>query len=262
MRALVLLVAAGLVCGALAVGGYYLSREDPRLAMVGPGCPDGPTVAGIDVSYHQDTIDWKRVRWAGVRFAFVRISDGTTFVDPRFQQNWTGAKANGVLRGSYQYFRPDESPVAQADLVVAALRADPGELAVAIDVETDGGRSPKQLAAGIQIWVERVRARLGIEPLIYASPEFWRDQVGGASFHQPLWLAHYTDQCPTVPAPWTRYTFWQYSQTGRVKGIVGDVDLDVFAGTLDDLRRSPVALANRPQPAVDGGDRVRAGLGR
>ena len=203
-----------------------------------PDCGQGPTTPGIDVSYHQDKIHWPRVRKAGIRFAFIRVSDGTTVEDPRFDENWAGAKQAHVLRGAYQFFRPEQSATAQADLLIAALARDGGELAPVIDVEATGGKSPAQIAAAIKVWVERVRSRLGVEPMIYTSPEFWRDRVGGADFaNQPLWLAHYTAECPRVPAPWNAWTFWQYSKTGRVSGIKGDVDLDVFAGTIDELRR-------------------------
>lgn len=201
-------------------------------------CVDGPTTVGIDVSYHQDRIDWRRVREAQIRFAFIRVSDGLTVEDPRFHANWAGAKQARVLRGAYQYFRPEESAIAQADLLIAAVRRDPGELAPVIDVEATGGKTPAQLAAAIRTWVERVRARLGVEPIVYTSPDFWRDRVGGADLStQPLWLAHYTTGCPRVPAPWTGWTFWQYSERGTVAGIRGPVDLDVFAGSVDELRR-------------------------
>jgi len=230
------LIALCLGAGAAAMIAMLLGREAGPAGT--PDCGQGPTTPGIDVSYHQDKIHWPRVRKAGIRFAFIRVSDGTTVEDPRFDENWAGAKQAHVLRGAYQFFRPEQSATAQADLLIAALARDGGELAPVIDVEATGGKSPAQIATAIRVWVERVRSRLGVEPMIYTSPEFWRDRVGGADFaNQPLWLAHYTAECPRVPAPWNAWTFWQYSKTGRVSGIKGDVDLDVFAGTIDELRR-------------------------
>ena len=194
-------------------------------------CEVGPTVRGIDVSYFQESISWKQVRRSGVQFAFIRVSDGTTVADPKFAYNWTAARRVGILRGAYQYFRPEESAIAQADLLIAALRRDPGELPPVIDIETDGGKSPAQVAARVAAWVERVRAQLRVEPIIYTGPEFWRDRAGGADrSSQPLWVAHYTAGCPTVPPPWTRWTFWQHTDRGTVPGIEGTVDLNVFDG--------------------------------
>jgi lysozyme len=231
----VIVLCLGVCAAVLAQRCLRDDRDDPADT---PGCVDGPTTTGIDVSYHQDTIQWAKVRKAGIRFAFIRVSDGTTFDDPRFAANWDGAKQAHILRGAYQYFRPDESATAQADLLIAAIARDRGELAPVIDVETTGGKTPAQIAAAIRTWVDRVRTRLGVDPIVYTSPEFWRERVGNADFSsQPLWLAHYTTECPRVPSPWLRWTFWQYSKNGKVPGIRGPVDLDVFAGSIDELLR-------------------------
>ncbi|MEO8706191.1 MAG: GH25 family lysozyme [Kofleriaceae bacterium] len=213
---------------------WWLGGEDEPVAP--PECRTGPTTAGIDVSYYQEVIAWPKVRKAGVLFAFIRVSDGSTFPDPMFETNWREAAKVGVLRGSYQYFRPEENPIAQADILIAALRRDHGELPPVLDVEHDGGKSPAQIARGIELWVARVRTRLGVEPIIYTGPDFWQTRVGNADFtRQPLWLAHYTTTCPTIPAPWTTWAFWQYTSSGKVPGIYGPTDLDVFAGTFADL---------------------------
>ncbi len=210
--------------------------DDDDAELAAAECRQGPTTQGIDVSYYQNTIDWKRVRKAGVLFAFIRVSDGASFSDPAFARNWNDARKTGILRGGYQYFRPDENARAQADLLIAALRHDPGELPPVIDVETTGGRSKKQIVRAIETWVARVREKLGVEPIIYTGPDFWKTEVGGADMtSQPLWLAHYIAACPTVPSPWKAWTFWQYTERGEVPGITGPVDLDVFAGTFTEL---------------------------
>jgi GH25 family lysozyme M1 (1,4-beta-N-acetylmuramidase) len=241
-----------------AIAWHYAGDDDEPVEP--PDCQTGPTTPGIDVSYHQDTIQWQRVRKAGVLFAFVRVSDGTTFPDPMFAKNWEGAGKVGIMRGAYQYFRPEESAIAQADLLIESLRGNPGELPPVIDVESTGGKSPKAIAKAVGVWVERVRSKLGVEPIIYTGPDFWRVHVGGADHSsQPLWLAHYTTSCPTVPAPWRAWTFWQYTERGQVPGITGPVDLDVFAGTFADLEefarrsRRDVRSARRLERACERG---------
>jgi lysozyme len=244
-------VAAFAAAAALAAGVVVVDRLVTGASAPAPAaCDVGPTVRGIDVSYYQESISWKRVRQAGVQFAFIRVSDGTTVADPRFADNWVGARRVGVLRGAYQFFRPEESAIAQADLLIAAIRRDPGELPPVIDVETDGGQSPAQLAAKVRAWIERVRAQLRVEPIVYTGPDFWRARAGGADLSsQPLWLAHYTAGCPLVPAPWTRWTFWQHTDRGTVPGIARPVDLNVFAGdyfALEELaRRSRLSVTAR-----------------
>ena len=199
-------------------------------------CQAGPTTPGIDVSYHQDAIDWPRVRRAGIRFAFIRVSDGATLRDVRFASNWTEAKRVGIVRGAYQFFRPDQSVTAQADLMIAAMAGrDATDLPPVIDIEVDGGLDLSTVAERAAAWIERVRDRLGVEPIVYTGSDLWRSGGAEALEPQPLWLAHYTQGCPTVPPPWSRWTFWQHTDRGAVPGIVGPVDLDLFAGELGEL---------------------------
>jgi lysozyme len=220
-----------IVAGLLVV--RFWSHDDGRADLNAPSCAEGPTTPGIDVSYHQATIEWSKVRRAGIKFAFIRVSDGLTVSDPEFTRNWANAKAQKIARGAYQFFRPGENAIAQADKLVAAIENDKGELPPVIDVEVTGGLRPAKVAKQVTLWIDRVRARLGVEPIVYTSPDFWRDEVGGADLSsQPLWVAHYTKECPRVPAPWTRWTFWQYSKTGRVPGIKGHVDLNVYQGRM------------------------------
>lgn len=202
-------------------------------------CAASTTTKGVDVSYHNGTIDWGRVKAAGYEFAFVRISDGTGFRDPQFQTNWTGAKAAGLVRGIYQFFRPTQDVAAQAELVIAAVGArQPGDLPPVIDVEADGGLAPATVAARVRAWVDRVRAATGVDPIVYTGKYFWRDEVGGpTSFaNNPLWIAQYTSLCPDLTAPWDTWAFWQFSETGTVPGISGGIDLDRFNGSVDELR--------------------------
>jgi lysozyme len=199
-------------------------------------CLPGPSIPGIDVSYHQETIDWPRVRRAGIRFAFIRVSDGVSIHDAKFATNWAEARRAGVVRGAYQYFRPDQSVTAQAELMVQAMRSrGPGDLPPALDIEVDGGLATTIVAARATAWIAHVRDRLGVEPIVYTGSDLWRNGGADALGSQPLWLAHYTRSCPVIPAPWTRWTFWQHTDHGAVPGIEGPVDLDRFAGALDEL---------------------------
>lgn len=202
-----------------------------------PRCPSGATTPGIDVSYHQDEIDWRRVARAGIKFAFIRLSDGTTVRDPRFATNWLEARRAGLLRGAYQFFRPEQSVTAQADLMIAAMKnRSADDLPPVLDIEDTAGLPPATVAARARVWLDRVRDALDVEPIVYTGVDLWRG--GGAELLAPqrLWLAHYTQGCPIVPSPWPRWTFWQHTERGAVPGIDGAVDLNLFAGDLRDLR--------------------------
>ena len=203
-------------------------------------CGDGPTVDGMDVSYYETSIDWAAAHDAGIDFAFVRVSDGLQFADPKFSEYWAGAKAAGVIRGAYQFFEPAEDPIAQADLLLTTVGAlEPGDLPPVIDIEVSGGLSTAEVAASVRAWVDHVTAAIGRPPIVYAGLYSWPDLTGSADFTtSPLWVAQYTTApCPNIPLPWTRWLFWQYTATGSVAGIPGaTLDRNWFNGTLDQLR--------------------------
>lgn len=228
------------------------SEEDGALRV----CADGPTVQGVDVSYYQEKIDWTAVAGTSVKFAIVRVSDGAVFKDPKFDANWKGAKEAGLVRGVYQFFRPAQSPVEQADLVLDALAADPigkGDLPVVLDVETSDGVSNATLRARMQTWLDRVEKGTGKRPIVYTAA-FMQNVVGGGFADYPLWVANYTSQCPLVPSGWSGWSMWQFSDHGKVSGIPGNVDRNLWNGSLAALHAfadGEASPSDPPPPADD-----------
>jgi MYXO-CTERM domain-containing protein len=221
-------------------------------------------VHGLDVSYYDDSVDWNVAHAAGIDFAFIRVTDGTQYKDPTFAAYWAGARAAGVLRGGYQFFRPAEDPIAQADLMLSLMGPVlPGDLPPVLDVETSGGLTQTQVTAAVHAWVDHVTAAIGRAPIVYAGLYSWPDLTGSADLTtSPLWLAQYTTAaCPNIPAPWTKWMFWQHSNTGVVDGVVsGELDLDVFDGTLADLKAfaagapAPCGTIDATGGTIDDGD--------
>jgi GH25 family lysozyme M1 (1,4-beta-N-acetylmuramidase) len=234
--------------GDVMAAGHVLGEDEQALVR---NCAPAQTLKGIDVSYYQGAIDWSRVKASGVEFAIIRVSDGSNFVDPRFQENWRNAKAAGVKRGAYQFFRSNKDPIVQADLLLEQMGAlEDGDLPPVIDVESTDGQSSATIQAKVQRWLDRVEDVLGVKPIIYTGPYFWRDQVkGGAAFAAyPLWVAHYGTTCPLVPEPWTRFTFHQFTDAGRHPGISGNVDTNTFAGDRAALEALSFHSGNAPTP--------------
>lgn len=232
-RFTVLAAALAASCGPLVSEGQFESAAQELVVCAGPN-----VVEGIDVSYYQGTIDWHAVAASGKKFAIARIGDGLTFSDPQWDRNWAGIKNAGMIRGAYQFFRPGQDPVAQANLVVAKVgKLGPRELPVMLDLESSDGQSPATIMARARTWANIVTAGTGREPYIYTYKSFWDVNCGGShefkDFH--FGIAAYGPVCPNIPSPWTGWTFFQYSSTGRVPGIVGNVDLDKFNGTLEQL---------------------------
>lgn len=240
-------LAACLVVAALAVacadqGGGAVMGSVLKPAAGGPEskevvCPEGDTVFGIDVSYYQGTIDWDAVAADGVEFAFVRVSDGLGYPDSQFDANWQGAADAGILRGVYQFFRSDEDPVEQANYLLTQMGTlGDGDLPPVIDVESTDGQSASTIASNVQAWIDTVETATGRMPIIYTGSYFWQDNVGSDAFSSyPLWTAHYGVSCPNIATQWDDWTFWQYSSSGSVAGISGNVDTNWFNGSLTDL---------------------------
>lgn len=215
-------------------------------------------IEGIDVSKWQGVIDWPAVVSAGNTFCILRASYGT---DPAAEQTlperWMPATTAGLICGAYHYFLPEneESLVrAQAHLFLfrfneAVPVSQAAYLPAVIDIEAPAdGVDNETYAEGIRQWMKIVESSdrfAGRPTIIYTRQSFW-SEIGdpdGFSDH-PLWVADYSRKPPRLPSGWDGYAFFQYADSGSVAGITGDVDLDQFDGTLDQLEamtRSPAA---------------------
>jgi GH25 family lysozyme M1 (1,4-beta-N-acetylmuramidase) len=219
-------------------------------------CASGSTTRGVDVSEFQGTIDWSAAKNDGIRFGIARVSDGTSHPDPMFAKNWSRMRAAGVVRGAYQFFRPTGDPIAQAKLLLSKIESagglDDDDLPPTIDVEVSDGVSAGTVANRVNKWVDYVEEATGRAPMIYTAPGFWNGIGAPGGFSKnPLWVANWGVSCPDVPGPWGGWKFWQKTDHGRVAGIPGFVDVDVFNGSLSDLE----AFAAK-WPSSHAGDRV------
>ena len=192
---------------------------------------------GIDVSKSQGAVDWPSVAQAGYVFAFVKATDGQDYVDPTFAANWAGAKAAGLLRGAYHFFRAEDDPDVQAEWFWKTVGAG-ADLPLVVDVEEMMDQPAATVVANLTRFLTSLQGWTGKPSMIYTAPGFWQ-QLGTTAFGSyPLWVAEYGASQPTLPAGWAIWDFWQYSETGQVPGITGAVDLDVFSGTADQLRQT------------------------
>jgi lysozyme len=211
-----------------------------------PAAKPAPRPLGIDVSHHNGAVDWTAVARAGLVFALVKATEGATFTDHLFGDNWARIKAAGLMRGAYHFFRPAAPVAEQADRFLATMGdLGPGDLPPVLDIEEAGvGRDewadlpPAERVPAALAWLDRVEQACGRKPIVYTRRGFVREKFGapGALSGYPLWVAHYTKAPgPSVPAGWDKWTIWQYTETGAVKGVPGKFDLDRFNGTAEQL---------------------------
>ncbi|MEK6277627.1 MAG: glycoside hydrolase family 25 protein [Actinomycetota bacterium] len=236
---------ASLVISLLALGAAVSAT--PR----GSAAASGGAV-GIDVSRFNGGIGWTRVAASGVEFAFVAASRGSgddctvkprrCGADPMYERNSERASATGIRVGAYHrgFANGDgraevrQDARAEADLFISrvgGLRR--GDLLPVLDVETPfGGLDPGELRLWVGTWLDRVRDRLGRRPIVYTNITSWRATEDTRQFAREghhLWVAHWQVSEPSVPAGnWNGrgWAVWQFTNSGRVKGIRGRVDMD------------------------------------
>jgi uncharacterized protein (TIGR03382 family) len=234
-------------CGTELVREDQVSPEVSAAEQAITACAGPNTVQGIDVSAYQPNTNWGQVAGAGKKFAIIKATEGTGYVNSYFARDWAGAKAAGLIRGAYHFFHPGTDPTAQADHFVNTVGAlGVGDLPMMLDLEATDGLGPAAVAASTRTFLNRVQARSGRVPIIYTGYYFWTGSVGnpGGYGGYPLIMAAYVSGCPLIPNEWSKFTMWQYSSSGVVAGVSGHVDLDEFNGTLADLQ----ALASPPAP--------------
>ncbi len=214
---------------------------------------------GIDISHYQGTVSWSKVDAAGVSFAFMKATEGTSYADPTMRTNWVGAENRGIYRGAYHFARPSTasgSAATQARFFVSKVGSftDKGDLPPVLDLEATGGLGRSALTSWVSTWLSTVEQLTKRTPIIYVSPSFWESNLGNSTafHHYPLWVAHYTSGSPRVPGGWSTWTFWQRTSSGRVNGISGNVDMNKFNGSNAQLAKIANASGGSTDPAPSG----------
>ncbi len=199
--------------------------------------PRNHPVHGIDASRHQPEIDWRTARESGVTFAWLKATEGGDILDPAFRDNWRAARRAGVAHGAYHFFYHCRAAAEQARWFIRNVPRDANALPPVLDLEWTPfsptctiRRSPSVIRSEARIFLQAIEAHYGKRPLIYTSIDFYRDnqlwRVGSYDF----WLRSVAAHPDEIYGgrPWT---FWQYSATGSVPGIPGEVDLNTFNGS-------------------------------
>lgn len=206
--------------------------------------PEGFEIRGIDISHYQDRIDWERLRNANVqrvplRFVFVKATEGVSMIDENFSDNFYQARQNDLIRGAYHFFVPDADARKQARFYLKQVHLEEGDLPPVLDVEKVGRLSSEQLRKAVRTWLEIVEEHYGVKPILYTGASFKKKYLNDSIFNQyPYWIAHYYVEKPTYEGSWK---FWQYTDFGKIDGIQGNVDCNIFNGSLQDLRKMTIS---------------------
>lgn len=215
---------------------------------------NGVMTSGIDLSHYTPQVNWDIVKAAGIAFAYIKASEGSTNRDPSFQKLWAAGKAAGITCGAYHYFHPSQDPETQATNFIKAIgQLSVDDLPPVLDLESLDSETSKLAIGRAQVFLAAIQKATGKVPVIYGSPSFLEALKFSKDITKyPLWIAHYGVSSPSVPTPFTGWSFWQYSENAAMPGVsqpgTGRVDASYFNGTSADLKAF-VAASNLPSIA-------------
>jgi GH25 family lysozyme M1 (1,4-beta-N-acetylmuramidase) len=216
-------------------------------------------VRGLDVSSYQHigrTINWRLLGREGMKFAAIKVSEGTYYTNPYYASDARAAAAAGLSVMPYVFANPHQAPggvTARFGIAAAHYVRGRSKLPLEVDLENDPytrsehvnacyGMTVRQMVSWITVFVRVTAALTGKAPIIYTMTPWWRKCTGGTTKFrtEPLWLASYDTTKPGIPSAWQRWTFWQYDNNGKVPGV-GLTDLDFYQATsaLPALRPAP-----------------------
>lgn len=204
---------------------------------------DNALFDGIDVSKHQGYIDWAQLKNnTKIKFVYIKATEGTDYVDPRYKENIRNARKHGFKVGSYHYLTTKSSATTQFHNFIRTANREEQDLLPVIDVEVIGRWSSQQLRDSLKVFADLVEDYYGCKPLIYTSEKFFTKHLGRAFADYPLFIAKYSNAQPNIGYKWI---LWQFSDYGLfktgVKGNNGLVDLSRFnkGCTVNDIIYKP-----------------------
>ncbi len=215
-------------------------------------------VHGIDVSKFQGDIDWSMAKQSGVNFAFIKATEGGDHLDEKFATNWNAAGDADVLRGAYHFYYFCRTASEQANWFIQNVPNDPAALPPVLDMEWNHQSrncryrpSPAKVRSEMRIYLGRLTAHYGKRPIIYVTPDFYDENQLGRIREYNFWLRSVANHPREIyrGQPWI---FWQYSGTGVVPGIEGNVDTNAFSGSILDWREWVDQNTEQPILALDG----------
>lgn len=184
--------------------------------------------SGIDVSHYQGTIDWQQVsKEKDVSFVYLKATESATLVDYTYRTNLNGAKRAGIPVGAYHFFSPTANVSDQLKNFLGVVKPKEQDLVPIVDVEKIGRTAPSVYVARLKEFCRGVEKQFGTKPMIYTSPNFYRKYLKGHFKEYIFMMARYADEIPEVDGDVT-FVLWQYTQTGRTRGVKGNVDKSRF----------------------------------
>ena len=195
-------------------------------------------IRGIDISHHQDVIDWDILSREDLTFVFIKATEGGDHKDTQFERNWERARDIGLVRGAYHFFTFCKPGHEQALNYIQSVPVEKNTLPPAIDLEFSGNcqarPSKEEVQFELSVFAKLIEQKYGNTPIIYTTYDSYNAFLEGEDLGYPVWIRDiYSEPVLGDSANWD---FWQFTHRGRLYGIDGFVDLNVFNGTAEDFQ--------------------------
>lgn len=203
--------------------------------------PEGYEIHGIDISHYQGKIDWEQLKNAmiegcPVRFVIIKSTEGASRLDDHFRENFNQVRDYGFIRGVYHFWSNKSSAREQAYYFLDKVHLTEGDLPPVLDIEhKPADKSVDDFQRDVLTWLHIVEDKYHAKPIIYTYYKFKEKYLSAPVFDDyPYWIAHYYVDKVKYQGKWK---FWQHTDAGKLPGIKGYVDFNIYNGSFYDLRK-------------------------
>ena len=198
-------------------------------------------VRGVDVSAYQGTIDWKKLSEQNIQFAYIKATEGSSFVDENFQENYKNAQETNLKIGAYHFFSYDSEGATQAENFINNVEKIDNMLPPVIDVEFYGEykkNTPdkEKMQEQLRILIDKIKENYEVSPILYATNESYELYIANNFEDCEIWIRDIM-KSPDLPDN-REWTFWQYTNREILDGYQGEetyIDMNVFHGTQEEF---------------------------
>ncbi|MBQ1464566.1 MAG: glycosyl hydrolase family 25 [Ruminococcus sp.] len=191
-------------------------------------------IFGVDVSHYQGDIDWSALERQGVRFTFIKATEGSGHIDESVRENLADSAKTGIKRSCYHFFSFDSPGETQAQNFISVVGADEIDMPPVVDIEYYGDKAlnkptQEETEAILSPLLEQLEAYYGCKPIIYTTLPMYIRYIRSGFTDYPLWIRSVTFEPDLM-----NWKFWQYDDTGQLYGYFGEescIDFNVYNGT-------------------------------
>ena len=218
--------------------------------------PEGYEIHGIDISHYQGKIDWEQLKNAmiegcPVRFVIIKSTEGASRLDDHFRENFNQVRDYGFIRGVYHFWSNKSSAREQAYYFLDKVHLTEGDLPPVLDIEhKPADKSVDDFQRDVLTWLHIVEDKYHAKPIIYTYYKFKEKYLSAPVFDDyPYWIAHYYVDKVQYQGKWK---FWQHTDAGKLPGIKGYVDFNIYNGSFYDLRK--LCIGSKGESLLDAED--------